>query len=167
MGKVIPLSKLTKVIQSHKKEGKTVGLITGCFDIIHIGHIQLFRFAKKRCDIVVVGLDNDETIKLSKGKGRPIHKLKHRADTLSDISNIDYIFSIEEVFLFGSQRADLTHKRVVRAINPNYLITNTQSDRFWKEKENMANETKISFLKDTRKRVSASTSIVDKLNSDF
>lgn len=60
--KITTIDKLQQIVKKHKNEGKEIGLITGCYDIIHIGHVELFRFAKKHCDIVIVGLENDEAI---------------------------------------------------------------------------------------------------------
>lgn len=76
--KIKTLLQVAEIAAKAKKSGKTVGLITGCFDVIHLGHVELFQFAKKHCDVVVVGLDSDETIKLNKGPGRPIHNISQR-----------------------------------------------------------------------------------------
>lgn len=76
--KIKTLDQIAGVSVEARKVGKKVGLITGCFDVIHVGHVELFQFAKKHCDVVVVGLDSDETIKLNKGPARPIHNISQR-----------------------------------------------------------------------------------------
>lgn len=76
--KIKTLSQIVKMAAAARKKGQKVGLITGCFDVVHAGHVDLFRFAKKHCDLVVVGLDSDETIKLNKGPNRPIHNISQR-----------------------------------------------------------------------------------------
>lgn len=78
MNKEKTLSQVVKIVTAAKRARKKVGLITGCFDVIHVGHVELFQFAKKYCDVVVVGLDSDETIKLNKGPDRPIHTISQR-----------------------------------------------------------------------------------------
>jgi len=75
---IIGLLEAAKLRKKFRKEGKKLGLITGCFDILHIGHIKFFREAKKRVDFLMVGLDNDKSIKLSKGIGRPINTITDR-----------------------------------------------------------------------------------------
>ena len=72
-GKIRLLKELYSIVNKHKKRGKTIGLITGCFDILHIGHIELFQSAKNQVDILIVGVENDETIKRSKGTNRPVN----------------------------------------------------------------------------------------------
>jgi D-beta-D-heptose 7-phosphate kinase/D-beta-D-heptose 1-phosphate adenosyltransferase len=67
--KIQSLSNLGKILLKLKKQGKTIGLITGCFDVFHIGHVETLNFAKKHCDILIVGLDNDRTVAINKGGG--------------------------------------------------------------------------------------------------
>ncbi len=59
MGKIVPLSKIPAIVKKCQSGGGRVGLITGCFDVLHIGHIKLFKWAKKRVDLLIVGLDSD------------------------------------------------------------------------------------------------------------
>lgn len=62
----------------------------GCFDILHIGHIKLFEYAKSLGDILVVGIDSDERIKKSKGISRPINNEQNRQAFLQAIRYIDH-----------------------------------------------------------------------------
>ena len=70
----------------------------GCFDILHIGHIELFKYAKSLGDKLIVGIDSDERIRQSKGKNRPINTSENRKHILSAIRYIDnvYIFNNDE-----------------------------------------------------------------------
>ena len=61
----------------------------GCFDILHRGHIELFKYAKSLGDYLVVGLDDDDRIKVSKGDNRPINSLEDRMEMLRSIKYID------------------------------------------------------------------------------
>lgn len=63
----------------------------GCFDVIHAGHIELFKFAKSLGDKLIVGTDTDDRIRLLKGPNRPIHKLEYRLIVLQSIRYIDKI----------------------------------------------------------------------------
>ncbi len=68
----------------------------GCFDIIHPGHIQLFKFAKSKGSKLIVGLDTDERVRLNKGRNRPINCLEDRVEVVSSIKYVD------EVVTFGT-----------------------------------------------------------------
>lgn len=70
----------------------------GCFDILHIGHIELFKFAKSLGDKLIVGIDSDQRVKHLKGEHRPINNQCSRKTFLESIIYIDkvVIFSSED-----------------------------------------------------------------------
>ena len=63
----------------------------GCFDILHRGHIELFRYAASIGDELCVGIDTDEKVKLDKGNDRPINNLQDRIYMLQSIKYIDRV----------------------------------------------------------------------------
>tara|TARA_R100000353_G_scaffold174006_2_gene141147 strand:+ start:117 stop:518 length:402 start_codon:yes stop_codon:yes gene_type:complete len=65
----------------------------GCFDILHRGHIELFKYAKSLGKILIVGLDEDSRIKSSKGAKRPVNNLQDRMEVLQSIKYIDSVVS--------------------------------------------------------------------------
>ena len=67
----------------------------GCFDILHRGHIEMFRYAKSLGDELVVGVDSDEKVKLDKGKDRPINNLQDRMLMLQSIKYIDKVIPFD------------------------------------------------------------------------
>ena len=70
----------------------------GCFDILHRGHIELFKYAKSRGDKLIVGVDSDKKVRKDKGKGRPINNQEDRIEMLRSIKYID------EVWCFNSTK---------------------------------------------------------------
>jgi D-beta-D-heptose 7-phosphate kinase/D-beta-D-heptose 1-phosphate adenosyltransferase len=73
--------------------------INGCFDILHRGHLELFKFAKQQGDYLVVGIDTDERVKFNKGENRPINNQNDRKFFLECIKFVD------KVVLFGSDES--------------------------------------------------------------
>ena len=67
----------------------------GCFDILHRGHIELFKYAKSLGDELVVGIDSDEKVKKDKGKNRPIINLQDRIFMLQSIKYIDKVIPFD------------------------------------------------------------------------
>ena len=63
----------------------------GCFDVVHRGHIELFKFAKNKGDFLVVGIDSDSRVKKTKGKSRPINNQEDRKFLLESIEHIDKV----------------------------------------------------------------------------
>ena len=65
----------------------------GCFDILHRGHIELFKYAKGRGDKLIVGVDSDKKVRKDKGSNRPINSLEDRIEMLKSIKYIDELWS--------------------------------------------------------------------------
>lgn len=92
--------------------GKKVVFTNGCFDILHAGHIDLLSYAKSRGDILVVGLNTDDSIKRLKGDNRPINNLEMRIKVLAAMADIDYIVCFD----------DDTPQAIIEALRPDVLI---------------------------------------------
>lgn len=98
--------------------------VNGCFDILHRGHIELFKYAKSLGDHLVVGIDSDDRIRTSKGVNRPVNNLEDRIEMLRSIRYIDDVVWFDsderldtEVHLSGAEvmvvGADYRNKNVI------------------------------------------------------
>jgi D-beta-D-heptose 7-phosphate kinase/D-beta-D-heptose 1-phosphate adenosyltransferase len=105
MKRLSSLRETSKISLKLQNRGKSVGIVVGGFDVLHLGHINLFKVAKRHVDFLIVGLDNDETLKLTKGKNRPINNYNRRSKFLSEITLVDYIFKIPKVFKHGDRNS--------------------------------------------------------------
>ncbi len=95
-GKTRLVDSLLAELAWRKKQNKVVVFTNGCFDVIHRGHIEFLKFCKAQGDVVVVGLNSDESVKTVKGPGRPIHNQHDRAEVLAAIESVDYITVFDE-----------------------------------------------------------------------
>lgn len=84
----------------------------GCFDIVHFGHIELFKYCCSIGDRVVVGLNSDSSIRKIKGSSRPINNLKSRLSVLEAIKYID------EVIVFDEEDP----YQLIKRISPNIIV---------------------------------------------
>lgn len=73
-----------------------IGITTGCFDIFHSGHLESLKFANKNCDILILLLNSDISIRKLKGENRPINSLEHRKNLLMQLEFIDIITVFDE-----------------------------------------------------------------------
>jgi rfaE bifunctional protein nucleotidyltransferase chain/domain len=78
--------------------GKTIVLTNGVFDILHAGHVRYLAGAKRLGDILVVGLNSDESVRELKGEGRPLNSQADRAEVMAALCAVDY------VIIFGEKR---------------------------------------------------------------
>ena len=93
----------------------------GCFDVLHRGHIELFKYAKSLGDELIVGIDSDEKVKKDKGKFRPINTMRDRKFILESIKYID------KVITFNSTQG---LEDTIETILPNIMVIGSD----WKGK---------------------------------
>lgn len=95
-----------------RQGGKKIVFTNGCFDILHVGHVRYLTTAKSFGDILIVGLNTDESVKMLKGENRPINNEKDRAEVLLGLKAVDY------VVLFGERTAE----NLVSEIRPDVYV---------------------------------------------
>ena len=111
-GKVRTLDALLPEIEQHRAAGRRVVFTNGCFDVLHLGHVTYFRYAKAQGDILVVGVNTDESIRRLKGERRPVVPEDDRVGVLEELESIDYLVK------FG----DDTPLKLIEAIRPDVLV---------------------------------------------
>jgi D-beta-D-heptose 7-phosphate kinase/D-beta-D-heptose 1-phosphate adenosyltransferase len=87
---------LAERVAFHRRQGRRIVFTNGCFDLLHRGHIDLLNRAKALGDVLVVGLNGDDSIAELHGPGRPIHRLEDRARVLAALSSVDHLVAFEE-----------------------------------------------------------------------
>ena len=95
-GKYIPFSELTELNKKLKKEKKKIIFTAGAWDLLHVGQMRYLEEAKKQGDILVVGVNCNEAIRLVKGKNKPILDEKVRAESLIYLRSVDYVTIIPD-----------------------------------------------------------------------
>lgn len=93
-------------------KGKKVVFTNGCFDILHYGHLSYLRSAKELGDLLVVGLNSDESVKRLKGKERPINDIKTRKAMLNALEFVDFVCEF----------SDDTPIELIKALKPDILV---------------------------------------------
>jgi len=110
--KVCGLEELVRIRRRLRRKGKKVVFTNGCFDLLHAGHVRLFREAAKMGDVLIVALNSDASVRRLKGPARPIFPLRERFEILSAVEDIDYLVSFPEA----------TPRRIVAALLPDVLV---------------------------------------------
>ena len=95
-GKYRSLENLLPELTRHRASGKRIVFTNGCFDLIHLGHIKYFQFAKRQGDLLVVGVNTDAGIQRLKGPRRPIVNEADRISVLEELESIDYLVPFDD-----------------------------------------------------------------------
>jgi rfaE bifunctional protein nucleotidyltransferase chain/domain len=90
------LSELKSIRSKLKAEGKKVVFTNGVFDLIHSGHLDYLSKAKKLGDVLIVGLNSDDSVRRIKGNKRPILKQEERAFIVSNLKPVDFVVFFDE-----------------------------------------------------------------------
>ena len=106
------LENISGVINSLKKTNKKIIFTNGCFDILHVGHVKYLEKAKKLGDILIVGINSDNSVKKLKGDKRPINNLYDRSCVLASLNSVDFVIPFEEE----------TPIKLIEAIVPDILV---------------------------------------------
>jgi D-beta-D-heptose 7-phosphate kinase/D-beta-D-heptose 1-phosphate adenosyltransferase len=95
-----------------KRNGKRVVFTNGCYDLLHPGHIQLLEKARSLGDILLVGINSDQSVRTLKGQGRPVIPEKERAEILANFECVDAVVVFDE----------LTPQKTIATLLPDLLV---------------------------------------------
>ncbi len=110
--KIKTVKQLAAFLKAARKRSPKIVFTNGCFDVLHFGHVDYLRKAKKCGDCLVVGLNTDRSVRNLKGAGRPVNRERDRAEILSEL------FCVDAVVLFG----DKTPYRLIKRVRPDVLV---------------------------------------------
>lgn len=121
MNKIYSREELKKEIDRLRKAGKKIVFTNGCFDILHVGHTRYLEGAKKHGDVLVLGLNSDDSVRSFKGTKRPLIPENERADVVAALEAVDYVTIFPE----------LTPLELIEYLKPDVLVKGGD----WKEEQ--------------------------------
>jgi D-beta-D-heptose 7-phosphate kinase/D-beta-D-heptose 1-phosphate adenosyltransferase len=110
--KFVGYEELDDVLRPHRMRGDQIAFTNGCFDLLHAGHLKTLRQASKLGDVLVVGINSDESVRQIKGPGRPIVGESERVELVSALDFVDYVVVFNEP----------TPQRVIERVRPDVLV---------------------------------------------
>lgn len=111
-GKIRSCENLVGILKDHRRHGKTVVFTNGCFDLLHVGHVQYLQKARTLGDVLVLGLNSDQSVRRLKGGSRPLIGQEERAHILAALDCISYVTIFEED----------TPLSLIEAVRPDVLV---------------------------------------------
>ncbi len=100
------------VVNRYRKSGKKIVFTNGCFDILHVGHVKYLQIAKSFGDVLIVGLNSDESVSRLKGPSRPVNIAEDRAYLLAALEAVDFVVPF----------TDDTPYELIKMIAPDTLV---------------------------------------------
>lgn len=91
MNNLIPRNQLAEHVEQLKAQGKKIVTTNGCFDILHLGHVRILEAARQMGDILIVGINTDDSVKRLKGPERPLNNHLDRAEVIGALRSVDYV----------------------------------------------------------------------------
>jgi rfaE bifunctional protein nucleotidyltransferase chain/domain len=95
MGIVVSESELGQIVPAVRKQGRTIALANGCFDLVHVGHVRYLKGAAAEADVLIVGVNHDVSVQELKGEGRPLQPAVERAEIIAAFDMVDYVVVFE------------------------------------------------------------------------
>lgn len=121
LSKIVKLKDLVQKISILRVSGRTIVFTNGCFDILHVGHVRYLAAARSEGDVLVVGLNSDESTRSIKQENRPIVSQDQRAEVLAGLECVDYITVFNEP----------DPLKLIQALKPDILVKGAD----WKEED--------------------------------
>jgi D-beta-D-heptose 7-phosphate kinase / D-beta-D-heptose 1-phosphate adenosyltransferase len=109
---ILDQSDLASFVQRYRDSGRRIVFTNGCFDILHPGHVTYLTQAKALGDVLIIGVNTDESVRQLKGEGRPVNPLSDRLIVLSALSCVDHVVPF----------AEATPKNLIRIVCPDIYV---------------------------------------------
>lgn len=110
--KIVSVRTLKTKLAAARKAGRKIVFTNGCFDILHAGHVSILEFSRAKGDLLVVGLNSDDSVRRLKGPTRPVNKQQDRALVLAALESVSYVCIFNE---------DTPHN-LIKAVRPDVLV---------------------------------------------
>lgn len=110
---ILDEAQLATALERERNAGKKIAFANGCFDVLHVGHIRYLQDAANVADVLVVGVNGDDSVRVLKGEGRPLMPQEERAEIISAIRGVSYVTIFDEnspARLLGVLRPDFQCK---------------------------------------------------------
>ena len=91
MAAIVTLERLQEIVAADRAAGRTIALANGVFDLLHVGHIRYLEGAKAEADILIVAVNDDRSVRMLKGEGRPVMQEADRAELVGALRCVDYV----------------------------------------------------------------------------
>ena len=119
MEKILSREALGEAVDRLRREGRTIALTNGCFDILHVGHVRYLEAARREADVLIVAVNSDASVRAIKGEKRPLVPEDERAAVVAGLAAVDFVTLFPE----------LTPLELIETLRPDVILKGGD----WKE----------------------------------
>lgn len=112
---ILGRNRLVARVAVERRQGKTIVLANGCFDIFHVGHVRYLAGARELGDVLIVGVNSDRQVAVLKGAGRPFMPEAERAELVASLRPVSFVTVFDEA----------TAEELIRAVRPDFHAKGT------------------------------------------
>lgn len=112
---ILDEEELHATLERERANGKSIAFANGCFDVLHVGHIRYLQDAANIADVLVVGVNSDNSVRELKGEGRPVMPANERAELIAAIKGVGYVTIFE----------DRSPARLLQSLKPDFQAKGT------------------------------------------
>ncbi len=121
MEKILSREALGEAVDRLRREGRTIALTNGCFDILHVGHVRYLEAARREADVLIVAVNSDASVRAIKGEKRPLVPEDERAAVVAGLAAVDFVTLFPE----------LTPLELIETLRPDVILKGGD----WKEED--------------------------------
>jgi D-beta-D-heptose 7-phosphate kinase/D-beta-D-heptose 1-phosphate adenosyltransferase len=110
--RILDRSQIAQCLATRRTAGQRIVFTNGCFDLLHSGHVTYLQQAKAFGDVLIVGVNSDESVRQLKGMGRPVNSLDDRLTVLAALESVNYVIPFSE----------LTPHHLIEIIRPDVFV---------------------------------------------
>jgi len=160
--KIKTYREIEEIAKSLKEKNIKIVMVSGCYDIVHLGHVRFLMDAKKAGETLIVSVGSDKNIKAIKGPERPVMNEGYRASMLASLLPVDYVVIDEEEIDVKSR---VNFIKLLTIVRPDFFAVNN-TDKSIEAKRTLVRQfgTALRIVDVTSSAITSTTKILDILN---
>lgn len=161
--KILTYEQIESSVKGLHNLGKKIIMVSGCYDIVHLGHARFLFDAKKHGDILIVSVGSDKTLRQLKGPSRPVMDEQYRASMLASLIPVDYVVIDEEDTIMPYR---INFEKLLSIIKPEYFAVNNNDKSIEIKRDLVARYgTKLIIIDVISTAITSTTEIIDKIKN--
>jgi len=159
--KIKSYRKIGEITEKLHKQGKRIVMVSGCYDIVHLGHVRFLFDAKKLGDVLIVSVGSDKVVRQLKGPERPVMDERYRASMIASLIPVDYVVIDEEPLQMPHR---INFEKLLSILKPAcFAVNNTDRSIEIKKALVATYGTKLAVIDVKSTTITSTTEIADKI----